>query len=56
MATPGELVEQLIKLATTVQLNDIQIQGIAQVLAQLMEPPQQNSKRRIGSHEYRTHE
>jgi hypothetical protein len=37
MATPGELVEQLMRLAETVQLHDGQIKAIAQVLNQLME-------------------
>ena len=32
LATPGELVEQLTKLAETVQLHDEQIKTIAQVL------------------------
>jgi hypothetical protein len=39
MATPGELVEQLMRLAETVQLHDNQIKTIAQVLNQLMEKP-----------------
>jgi hypothetical protein len=39
LATPGELVEQLTKLAETVQLHDKQIQGIMEVLRKLMEPP-----------------
>jgi hypothetical protein len=39
MATPGELVEQLTKLAETVQFHDDQIQLIAQVLQQMKEMP-----------------
>src|SRR5919201_1461218 len=35
MATPGELVEQLQRLAQTVQLHDDQIQAITQVLRQM---------------------
>jgi hypothetical protein len=49
MATPGELVEQLLRLAETVQLHDEQIQAIAQVLNRLMERPEEPS-RRIGFH------
>ena len=48
LATPGELVEQLTKLAETVQLHDEQIKTVAQVLRQLMEKPPQPSKGRIG--------
>ena len=48
LATPGELVEQLAKLAETVQLHDEQIKTIAQVLRQLMEPPAKPHKGRIG--------
>jgi hypothetical protein len=48
LATPGELVEQLTKLAETVQLHDEQIKTIAQVLRQLMEQPPQPPKGRIG--------
>jgi hypothetical protein len=39
MATPGELVEQLTRLADIVQLHDGQIKAIAQVLNKLMERP-----------------
>jgi hypothetical protein len=39
MATPGELVEQLTKLAETVQLPDGQIKVISQVLQQMLEKP-----------------
>jgi hypothetical protein len=49
MATPGELVEQLRRLAETVQLHDEQIKAIAQVLNNLMERPEV-PKRRIGFH------
>ena len=49
MATPGELVEQLTKLAETVQFHDDQIKLIAQVLQQMLEKPQQ-PKPRIGFH------
>ena len=47
MATPGELVEQLTKLAETVQLHDDQIKGITQVLQQMLETPEP-PKQRIG--------
>lgn len=40
MATPGELVEQLTKLAETVQLHDEQIKVITQVLQQMLEQPE----------------
>lgn len=49
MATPGELVEQLTKLAETVQWHDDQIKVIREVLQQMLERPQP-SKRRIGFH------
>jgi hypothetical protein len=49
MATPGELVEQLTKLAETVQLHDDQINVITQVLQQMLEKPAP-SKHRIGFH------
>jgi hypothetical protein len=49
MATPGELVEQLRRLAETVRLHDDQIAAIAQVLNQMMERPER-PKRRIGFH------
>jgi hypothetical protein len=39
MATPGELVEQLMKLAETVQLHDDQIKVISQVLQQMIDKP-----------------
>jgi hypothetical protein len=47
LATPGELVEQLTKLADTVQLHDDQIKVISQVLQQMIEIPA-TPKRRIG--------
>lgn len=49
MAIPGELVEQLTKLAETGQLHDDQIKAIAQVLRQMMERPEE-PRRRIGFH------
>ena len=49
MATPGELVEQLTRLAETVQLHDGQIKAIAQVLNKLMEPSAE-PKHPIGFH------
>jgi hypothetical protein len=49
MATPGELVEQLTKLAETVELHDGQIRTIAEVLQQMLEEPPK-PKRRIGFH------
>ncbi len=49
MATPGELVEQLTKLAETVQWHDEQILLVRQVLQQMLEEPVK-PKRRIGFH------
>jgi hypothetical protein len=49
MATPGELVEQLTRLAGIVQLHDGQIKVISQVLNKLMEKPA-DPTRRIGFH------
>lgn len=49
MATPGELVEQLTKLAETVQFHDKQINVVTQVLQQMLEKPEQ-PKQRIGFH------
>jgi hypothetical protein len=49
MATPGELVEQLTKLAETVQLHDREIKLISQVLQQMIEKPT-GPRRRIGFH------
>ncbi len=48
MSTPGELAEQLTQLAETVRLHDDQIRAITQVLHQLMGPPPEKPKRRIG--------
>lgn len=50
LATPGELVEQLTRLAQTVELHDEQITGIIQVLRQMMEKPPDAPKRKIGFH------
>ena len=47
LATPGELVEQLTKLAETVQWHDEQIGVIRQVLQQMLERPP-STKRPIG--------
>lgn len=47
MATPGELVEQLTKLAETVQWHDEQIRLVRQVLQQMLEQPEK-PKRSIG--------
>jgi hypothetical protein len=47
MATPGELVEQLRRLAETVQLHDDQIKVVTQVLQQMLEKPEP-PKRSIG--------
>lgn len=49
MATPGELVEQLTKLADTVNFHDDQIKVISQVLQQMLEKPVE-PKRKIGFH------
>ncbi len=49
MATPGELVEQLTKLADTVKFHDDQIKVISQVLQQMLEKPVE-PKRKIGFH------
>jgi hypothetical protein len=49
MATPGELVEQLTRLAETVRLHDGQIKAIAQALNRLMERPAE-PQRAIGFH------
>ena len=49
MATPGELVEQLTRLAETVRLHDEQIKAIAHVLNKMMERPEE-PKRHIGFH------
>lgn len=39
LATPGDLVQQLTKLAETVQFHDEQIKTIAEILRQLMQKP-----------------
>ena len=49
MATPGELVEQLTKLAEVVQLHDDQIKVISEVLQKMLEQPTV-PQRRIGFH------
>jgi uncharacterized protein with von Willebrand factor type A (vWA) domain len=49
MATPGESVEQLKKLAETVQDHDQRIKIISQVLQQMLDKPVE-PKRRIGFH------
>ncbi len=49
MATPGELVEQIQKLAETIQLHDNEIKIISQVLQQMIEKPAV-PRRRIGFH------
>ncbi len=49
MATPGELVEQLTRLAQTVQMHDEQIQSIIQVLKAMQERPEE-PRRPIGFH------
>jgi hypothetical protein len=49
LATPGELVAQLQKLAETVQLHDTQIKNVIDVLRKMMDPPlEPTPKRRIG--------
>jgi hypothetical protein len=49
MATPGELVEQITKLAETVKLHDNEIKVIARVLQQMIEKPAA-ARRQIGFH------
>jgi hypothetical protein len=49
MATPGELVEQITKLAETVQLHDNEIKVISRVLQQMVEKPIA-PRRQIGFH------
>ena len=49
MATPGELVEQITKLAETVQLHDKEIKIISRVLQQMIEKPVV-TPRQIGFH------
>jgi hypothetical protein len=48
LATPGELVEQIARLAETVQLHDDQIIAITQILRQMMDPPAKPPQGRIG--------
>jgi hypothetical protein len=48
LATPGELVAQLTRLAETVQLHDEQIKVITEVLHRMIEPPANPNPRRIG--------
>jgi hypothetical protein len=51
LATPGELVAQLQRLAETVQLHDSQIKAITDVLQKMLEPPpEETPKRRFGFH------
>jgi hypothetical protein len=50
LATPGELVAQLNQLADSVQLHEEQIKTIADVLRRMMEPPPEQTKRKIGFH------
>lgn len=50
LATPGELVAQLTKLAETVQLHDDQIKEITEVFRKMMEPPKEKPNRRFGFH------
>jgi len=49
LATPGELAQQIVQLADTVQLHDKQIKTIADVLKQLMAKPSEPRKE-IGFH------
>ena len=49
MATPGELVEQITKLAETVKLHDNEIKIISRVLQQMIEKPVA-ARRQIGFH------
>jgi hypothetical protein len=48
MATPGELVEQLTRLAETVQMHDEQIQSVIQALKAMQEAPEPPPRRPIG--------
>lgn len=50
LATPGELISQLNKLAESVQLHDEQIIAISDILRRMMEPAPTPPKRRIGFH------
>jgi hypothetical protein len=48
LATPGELVTQLTRLAETVQLHDDQIKVITEVLRKMVEPRPEPQRGRIG--------
>jgi hypothetical protein len=48
LATPGELVAQLTRLAESVELHEEQIKVITDVLRRMMEPPPEKRGRRIG--------
>jgi hypothetical protein len=50
LATPGEIVAQLTKLAETVELHDDQIRVIDEVLRKMMEPEPEKPKHRFGFH------
>jgi hypothetical protein len=50
LATPGDLVAQINRLAQTVQLHGEQIKVITEVLRKMAEPPPEGPKRRIGFH------
>lgn len=50
LATPGDLVTQLGKLAETVDLHDDQIKDITEILRRMIEPPPEKPKRRFGFH------
>jgi hypothetical protein len=50
LATPGELVEQLRRLADTVQLHDEQIRAVADVLRRMTEAPPEPQRGRFGFH------
>jgi hypothetical protein len=49
MATPGDLVQQLTKLAETVQLHDHQIKVISEVIHKMIDQPA-SPRRQIGFH------
>ena len=49
MATPGELVEQITKLAETVQLHDHEIKSFSKVLQKMMDQPA-SPRRQFGFH------
>ena len=52
LATPGELAQQIAKLAETVELHDDQIKAIADVLKQMMAQPPK--PRELGFHTIRS--